>query len=427
MPGSQVVTAYLEATGLLAPLAELGFNMVGYGCGSCIGNSGPLAPGVAEALGGSNLVTASISSGNRNFEGRIHARTRANYLASPPLVVAYALAGTVDIDLAAEPLGWDTAGNPVMLADLLPDEEEVRDLMNQVQPELYRQVYSDLFTGDARWDSIRAAEPTPLYPWAPASTYIKEPPYFEGLTLAADPPPLADIADARVLALLGDSVTTDHISPAGAIPADGPAGQYLAELGIPQAKYNSYGTRRGNHEVMARGTFANIRLRNRLVPQHEGGLTRVLPGGELRTIFDTAQVYHQQDTPLIVIAGKEYGTGSSRDWAAKGPLLLGVRAVIAESYERIHRSNLVGMGILPLAFQDGQNAEALGLTGEETFTITGLPGLTPGGRCQVRAEGPDGAVIAFDVTARVDTAAELARLRMGGILQEALLEKMWDG
>ena len=426
MPGSQVVSAYLARTGLLAPLVELGFNMVGYGCGSCIGNSGPLEPEVADAVRGSDLVTASISSGNRNFEGRIHALSRANYLASPPLVVAYALAGTVAIDLAAEPLGWDRAGNPVMLAELLPGQGEIEALMDQVQPDLYSQVYADLFTGDARWDSIRAAQPVALYPWEAGSTYIKEPTFFAGLELTAELPPLADIKGARVLALLGDSVTTDHISPAGGIPAEGPAGQYLADLGVPEREFNSYGTRRGNHEVMARGTFANIRLRNRLVPGKEGGFTRVLPRGEILWIYAAARIYQQQGTPLIVIAGKEYGTGSSRDWAAKGPLLLGVRAVIAKSYERIHRSNLVGMGILPLAFQEGQDAETLGLTGEEIYTIMGLTGLAPNGRCQVRAEKPDGAVIAFDVTARVDTDAELARLRMGGILQEALLEK-WEG
>jgi len=425
MPGSQVVTAYLERAGLLAPLAELGFTMVGYGCGSCIGNSGPLAPEVAAAVRGTNLVTASISSGNRNFEGRIHALSRANYLASPPLVVAYALAGTVDIDLTTEPLGLDQEGKPVYLQELLPIEGEVHGLMAEIQPELYRQIYADLFTGDARWQSISPAEPTALFPWDPESTYIKEPPYFEGLQVSADLPHLADIQGARVLALLGDSVTTDHISPAGTIPAEGPAGQYLASLGIPETDFNSYGSRRGNDRVMVRGTFANIRLRNHLTPQIEGGFTRVLPKGEVMSIYEAAQTYKGQETPLIVIAGKEYGTGSSRDWAAKGLLLLGVRAVIAESFERIHRSNLVGMSILPLEFQVGQNAEALGLTGEEVYTINGLPGLTPNGHCQVQVEARNGDVKVFEVTARVDTAAELARVRMGGILSEALLEK-WN-
>jgi aconitate hydratase len=422
MPGSQAVSAYLERAGLLAPLSELGFNLVGYGCGSCIGNSGPLAPEVAEAVHGSDLVTASISSGNRNFEGRIHALTRANYLASPPLVVAYALAGTVDIDLQTEPLGTGRNGEPVFLADLLPGEEEIQDLMESIQPDLYRQITADLFHGDDRWEAIRAGEVGAQYTWDPDSTYIQEPPYFAGLSRTDALPVLSDIEGARVLALLGDSVTTDHISPAGAIQAESPAGRYLRGLGVPERDFNSYGTRRGNDRVMARGTFANLRLRNRLVPGVEGGFTRVLPEGEVRTIFDAAQVYHVRGTPLIVMAGREYGAGSSRDWAAKGPLLLGVRAVIAESYERIHRANLVGMGVLPLAFPPGEGAESLGLTGEEIYTITGLGDLSPKGRCRVRAEAPDGEVVAFEADARVDTAAELSRLRMGGIMHEALLE-----
>ena len=423
MPGSQVVSAYLERAGLLAPLAELGFNLVGYGCGSCIGNSGPLASEVAAAVSGADFVTASISSGNRNFEGRIHALTRANYLASPPLVVAYALAGTVDVDLRTEPLGTDQDGQPVFLDSLLPSEEEIQALMAEVQPALYRQIYTDLFSGDPQWDAIRAVEPSTVYDWDPDSTYIQEPPYFEGLKVTGDLPKLSDIEDARVLALLGDSVTTDHISPAGAIPMNSPAGRYLQGLRVPKTEFNSYGARRGNDRVMARGTFANLRLRNRLVPDKEGGFTHVLPEGEVRTIFEAAQVYKQRGTPLIVIAGKEYGTGSSRDWAAKGPLLLGVRAVIAESYERIHRSNLVGMGILPLAFLPGESADFLGLTGEEVYTITGLGELKPKGRCRVQAEAPDGAITEFEVIARADTEAELARLQMGGILQEALIEK----
>jgi len=424
MPGSQVVSAYLESAGLLAPLAELGFNMVGYGCGSCIGNSGPLAPEVASAVRGGGLVTASISSGNRNFEGRIHPLTRANYLASPPLVVAYALAGTVDIDLASEPLGIDREARPVTLQDLLPDEDEIQGLIEAIQPELYRQIYADLFTGDVRWESIRAAQPTALYSWDSTSTYIKEPPYFEGFEVFAELPELTDIENARVLVFLGDSVTTDHISPAGVIPVEGPAGRYLSSLGVPEAQFNTYGTRRGNHQVMARGTFANIRLRNRLAPQKEGGFTRLLPEDEVMSIYDAARIYQKRKTPLVVIAGKEYGTGSSRDWAAKGPLLLGVRAVIAESFERIHRSNLVGMGILPLAFLAGEDATTLGLTGEELITITGLSNLVPKGCCHVRAEAPNGAVTDFDVSVRVDTQGELARLRMGGILQEALLETL---
>jgi aconitate hydratase len=422
MPGSRVVTAYLEKAGLLEALDALGFTLAGYGCGSCIGNSGPLAPEVAQAVRDSELVTASISSGNRNFEGRIHPLTRANYLASPPLVVAYALAGTVDIDLANEPLGTDPAGQPVFLRDLLPDETEIQALMNAIQPELYQQIYADLFTGDANWQSVSPAEPSALFPWLPDSTYIKEPPYFEGFALTEALPILEELRGARVLALLGDSVTTDHISPAGAIPADSPAGQYLTELGISERDFNSYGARRGNDRVMVRGTFANIRLRNRLTPEKEGGFTRLLPDGQAMTIFEASQIYRSRQTPLIVIAGKEYGTGSSRDWAAKGPLLLGVRAVIAESYERIHRANLVGMGVLPLQFEPGQNAETLGLTGEEIYSIIGLSKLAPHARCTVRAEKPDGKTLKFSVIARVDTVAEVERVRLGGIMQEALRE-----
>ena len=422
MPGSRVVTAYLEKSGLLDALDSLGFTLAGYGCGSCIGNSGPLTPEVTQAVRASELVTASISSGNRNFEGRIHPLTRANYLASPPLVVAYALAGTVDIDLESEPLGTDRDGKPVFLWDLLPDETEIQDLMKAIQPELYQQIYADLFTGDANWQSVSPGEPSALFPWDPQSTYIKEPPYFKNFALDDTLPILDDIRGARVLALLGDSVTTDHISPAGAIPADSPAGRYLSEMGIAERDFNSYGTRRGNDQVMVRGTFANIRLRNRLTPEKEGGFTRLLPEGELMTIFEASQAYHKRQTPLIVIAGKEYGTGSSRDWAAKGPLLLGVRAVIAESYERIHRSNLVGMGIIPLEFEPGQNAETLGLTGEEIYMISGLADLEPHAVCTVRAKKPEGEAIEFSVISRVDTAAEIDRVRAGGIMQEALKE-----
>jgi aconitate hydratase len=423
MPGSQVVSAYLARAGLLTALADLGFNLVGYGCGSCIGNSGPLAAEVVDGLRGSHLVTASISSGNRNFEGRIHALSRANYLASPSLVIAYALAGTVDIDLTIEPLGLDRDGKPVYLQELLPSAGEVQGLMTEIQPELYRQIYADLFTGDASWGAISSAQPTALFPWDPESTYIQEPPYFKELQRSADTPQLVNIQRARVLVYLGDSVTTDHISPAGAISSDSPAGQYLASLGVPETDFNSYGSRRGNDRVMVRGTFANIRLRNRLVPRVEGGFTRLLPEGEVMSIFEAAQIYKRQGVPLIVIAGKEYGTGSSRDWAAKGPLLLGVRAVIAESFERIHRSNLVGMGILPLVFQAGQDADTLALTGDEIYTIKGLPELSPDGHCHVKAETSNGDVTVFEVTARVDTIAELERVRMGGILSEALLAK----
>ncbi len=422
MPGSRVVTAYLENSGLLDALDALGFTLTGYGCGSCIGNSGPLAPEVAQAVHGTELVTASISSGNRNFEGRIHPLTRANYLASPPLVVAYALAGTVDIDLTSEPLGTDQNGESVFLRDLLPDETEVQDLMKAIQPELYQQIYADLFTGDDNWQSVSPVEPSALFPWNPQSTYLKEPPYFDNFTLAESLPVLDDIRGARVLALLGDSVTTDHISPAGAIPVDSPAGRYLSELGIAERDFNSYGARRGNDRVMVRGTFANIRLRNRLAPEKEGGFTHLLPGGEVMTIFEASQIYRQRQTPLIVIAGKEYGTGSSRDWAAKGPLLLGVRAVIAESFERIHRSNLVGMGILPLQFEPGQNAETLGLTGEEIYLISGLADLESQTVFTVRAKKPEGEAVEFSVIARMDTPAEVERVRIGGIMQEALNE-----
>ena len=421
MPGSRVVTAYLKKAGLLDPLDELGFTLAGYGCGSCIGNSGPLHPRITRAIRASNLVAASISSGNRNFEGRIHPLTRANYLASPPLVVAYALAGTVDIDLANESLGPDRNGNPVYLKDLLPNEQEVQDLMDAIQPELYQQIYADLFTGDENWQSVTPAEPSALFPWNPKSTYIKEPPYFADLSLTTEVPSLDDIQGARVLALLGDSVTTDHISPAGAIPADSPAGWYLYDLRIADKDFNSYGARRGNDQVMVRGTFANIRLRNRLTSDKEGGFTRLLPEGQVMTIFEASQAYKERQTPLIVIAGKEYGTGSSRDWAAKGPLLLGVRAVIAESYERIHRSNLIGMGILPLQFEDGQNVESLGLTGREIYTIHDLRDLIPRAQVTVRAKKLDGGAIEFKVIARVDTPAEVARVRIGGIMQEALL------
>jgi aconitate hydratase len=421
MPGSRVVTAYLRNAGLLEPLSELGFNLVGYGCGSCIGNSGPLAPEITTALKDQPLVTASISSGNRNFEGRIHPLSRANYLASPPLVVAYALAGTVDIDLEDEPLGMDQAGQPVYLRDIFPSEDEVRALMDSIQTTLFKEVYAHLFEGDEAWQTIGAGEVKALYPWDETSSYIKEPPYFNTLNSLNPSNHLKDVEGARVLALLGDSITTDHISPAGTIPADSPAGKYLLNLGISQKDFNTYGTRRGNDEVMARGAFSNIRLKNKLIPEVEGGWTRLLPDGKQTTIFDASQTYQARNIPLIVIAGKEYGTGSSRDWAAKGPLLLGVRAVIAESFERIHRSNLVGMGILPLQFRVGENAETLGLTGVEVFDITGLDAIGPKGTCQVSAQRDDGSVIEFSTILRIDTPAELDSFKLGGILHEALL------
>jgi aconitate hydratase len=424
MPGSRVVTAYLKSAGLLKPLAQLGFDLVGYGCGSCIGNSGPLAPEVTQVLRGSDLVTASISSGNRNFEGRIHPLTRANYLASPPLVVAYALAGMVDIDLANDPLGVDQQGRPVYFSELFPTQEEVQALMDTVQPKLYSQIYADIFQGDEHWQGMTSSERSTLYDWDPDSSYIKEPPYFESLSTADVDRPLEDIHQARVLALLGDSITTDHISPAGTFSAQSPAGKYLSGLGIAPKDFNTYGTRRGNDRVMARGTFANIRLRNKLAPGTEGGFTYLLPEGRTMTIFEASKIYRERQTPLIVIAGKEYGTGSSRDWAAKGPLLLGVRTVIAESFERIHRSNLVGMGILPLEFISGQNADTLGLTGEEIYDITGIATLTSRGKCRIEAKRQDGCEIVFETLARIDTPAELKILRSGGILHEALLDSL---
>jgi aconitate hydratase len=418
-PGSRVVTNYLEHAGLLAPLAELGFNVVGYGCTTCIGNSGPLPPKVVEAINNADLVAAAVLSGNRNFEGRIHPYVKANYLASPPLVVAYALAGTVDIDLDDEPLGLGKDGKPVYLRDIWPSSKEIMDTIQQsVRPEMFTERYADVFTGNETWNRI-SARGGDLYEWDPESTYIQEPPFFSDLTQQI--PPIKDILKARVLALLGDSITTDHISPAGAIPADSPAGKYLQEKGVKIRDFNSYGSRRGNDRVMTRGTFANIRLKNRLVPGVEGGYTRHFPEGAQATIFEAAMQYQQEGVPLLVIAGKEYGTGSSRDWAAKGTLLLGVRAVIAESYERIHRSNLVGMGVLPLEFLPGQNADTLGLSGEETYTIQGLSdGLAPGKQFNVEAISPEGKVTRFQVKARLDTDLEVEYFRNGGILHTVL-------
>ena len=417
-PGSAVVTAYLERAGLLRYLEALGFHLVGYGCTTCIGNSGPLPEPIAQAVAAHDLVVAAVLSGNRNFEGRIHPQVRAAYLASPPLVVAYALAGTVDVDLTRDPLGRDRDGRPVYLRDLWPSTREIHQTMAQaVSPELFIERYRDVFTGDETWRTL----PVPtgaLYAWDPASTYVQEPPFFTDLRL--EPAPPTDITGARVLALLGDSITTDHISPAGSIPADSPAGRYLLERGVPGAEFNSYGARRGNHEVMIRGTFANIRLRNRLAGGREGGWTTHVPSGELMTIYDAAVRYRQEGVPLLVIAGKEYGAGSSRDWAAKGPMLLGVRATLAESYERIHRSNLVGMGVLPLQFEAGQSADSLGLTGHERYDIVGLAaGLSPGQRVTVHAHG-DGPVITFQAIARVDSPMEVEYYRHGGVLPMVL-------
>ena len=417
-PGSLVVTEYLKAAGLLEYLAELGFNIVGYGCTTCIGNSGPLPEPVSSIVRERNLVVASVLSGNRNFEGRIQSQVRANYLASPPLVVAYALAGRMQVDLTSEPLGEDTTGKPVYLKDVWPTEREIQQTMlSSVKSEMFRRKYSEVFEGDDRWRSL----PIPTgerFEWTDESTYIRNPPFFEGLTLEPTPP--ADIHAARVLALLGDSVTTDHISPAGSIPADSPAGKYLIAKGVAPADFNSYGARRGNHEVMMRGTFANIRLRNQLAPGTEGGWTTLLPGEEVTTIYDASVRYREAGVPLLVIAGKEYGSGSSRDWAAKGTLLLGVKAVLAESFERIHRSNLVNMGVLPLQFEDGQTAASLKLTGRELYDVIGMGAeLKPQGRVTVRVS-LDGTVRDLTATARIDTPEELVAFRNGGILPYVL-------
>ena len=418
-PGSLIVTEYYKASGLLEYLEKLGFNIVGYGCTTCIGNSGPLPDAVSAAVREKNLVVASVLSGNRNFEGRIQSQVRANYLASPPLVVAYAIAGKMQIDLTSEPLGTGSDGKPVYLKDIWPAEREIQETMlKAVKSDMFRTKYAEVFDGDARWRAL----PVPTgdrFDWEEDSTYIRNPPFFENLTLEPTPP--ADITGARVLAILGDSVTTDHISPAGSIPADSPAGKYLISKGVQPRDFNSYGARRGNHEVMMRGTFANIRLRNQLAPGTEGGWTTLLPDEEVTTIYDASVKYRERGVPLIVIAGKEYGSGSSRDWAAKGTLLLGVRAVIAESFERIHRSNLVNMGILPLRFKEGENAACLKLTGRESFEIRGISdALQPGAQLPVRATAADGTVREFTATARIDTPEELVAFRHGGILPYVL-------
>jgi aconitate hydratase len=414
-PGSKVVTEYLKAAGLTPYLDQLGFNLVGYGCTTCIGNSGPLPDEVAGVVRDRNLVVCSVLSGNRNFEGRIQQEVRANYLASPPLVVAYALAGWITKDLTTEPLGEDQAGNPVYLRDIWPTEQALQETMlKAVNAEMFRSSYADVFAGDERWRGLHVPEGS-RFEWDDASTYIRKPTFLEGMTMTAAP--ASDIRGAQVLALLGDSVTTDHISPAGSIKADSPAGKYLIAKGVKPIDFNSYGARRGNHEVMVRGTFANVRLRNQLAPGTEGGWTLYQPGGELMTIYDASEKYQAAGVPLLVIAGKEYGSGSSRDWAAKGTLLLGVKAVIAESFERIHRSNLVNMGVLPLQFKDGDTAASLRLTGTEEFHLEGIAeGLKA--RCDVKvtAKAPDGRTREFLVTARIDTPEEVVAFRHGGIL-----------
>ena len=418
-PGSPVVTEYLRAAGLLEPLSVLGFDLVGYGCTTCIGNSGPLPEAVAAAVRERGLVVTSVLSGNRNFEGRVQPLVRANYLASPPLVIAYALAGRMTADLTTEPLGRDAAGADVHLADVWPSAAEVQQAMAAaVRTEQFTDQYGQVFDGDDRWRGLPAPGGD-RFAWTEDSTYVRRPPFFEALAPAPAPP--ADVAGARVLALLGDSVTTDHISPAGAIPADGPAGRYLIACGVEPRDFNSFGSRRGNHEVMMRGTFANVRLRNRLAPGTEGGWTRHQPDGEQMAIYDAAMRYREEGVPLVVLAGAEYGSGSSRDWAAKGTLLLGVRAVLAKSFERIHRSNLVFMGVLPLVFRDGDDADSLGLTGEESFDLTGVAeGLAPRGGVRVRAARADGTSVEFAVTARIDTPDELDYYRHGGILPYVL-------
>ena len=420
-PGSQVVTDYYEKAGLWPALNELGFNVVGYGCATCIGNSGPLPAEVSQAVNDADLAVVSVLSGNRNFEGRINPDVKMNYLASPPLGIAYALAGTMDIDFATEPLGQDPEGRDVFLSDIWPDPTEVQAVIDAtIDREMYTRDYADVFAGDERWQGLDTPEGD-TFAWDEDSTYVRKAPFFEGLSMELTP--VTDIKDARVLALLGDSVTTDHISPAGAIKADSPAGRYLAEHGVARADFNSYGSRRGNHEVMIRGTFANIRLRNRLLDGVEGGYTRNLLTGEQESIFDASQAYQAAGIPLVVLGGKEYGSGSSRDWAAKGTALLGVKAVIAESFERIHRSNLIGMGVVPLQFPAGQSAESLGLDGTETFTITGLTALNEGTTPRtvaVTAQKADGSAVSFDAVVRIDTPGEADYFRHGGILQYVL-------
>jgi aconitate hydratase len=418
-PGSLVVTEYLKAAGLMPDLEALGFHLVGYGCTTCIGNSGPLPEPVVRAIESGDLVVAAVLSGNRNFEGRINPHVRANYLASPPLVVAHAIAGRVGLDFEREPLGNDREGNPVYLRDIWPSPAEVNEALHgSLSSSMFRDCYARVFDGDAAWQGLHVPVGS-RFEWDPQSTYVRKPTFFSDLP--REPAPLADIQGARVLCLLGDSVTTDHISPAGSIAADSPAARYLLAQGVPRAEFNSYGARRGNHEVMVRGTFANVRLQNQLAPGTEGGVTRHQPSGEQMSIFDASQRYAGEDVPLLVIAGKEYGSGSSRDWAAKGTFMLGVKAVLARSYERIHRSNLIGMGVLPLEFLPGQEFEALGLSGRESFSIEGIAdGLTTGKHLTVRANSADGNVVELEVLTRIDTAVELEYYRHGGILQYVL-------
>ncbi len=419
-PGSKVVTEYLKAGGFQSDLDKLGFNLVGYGCTTCIGNSGPLAEPIEKAINEGDLAVASVLSGNRNFEGRVHPLVKTNWLASPPLVVAYALAGNVRLDLSTEPLGEGKDGKPVYLKDIWPSQQEIAEAVEKVKTDMFRTEYAAVFDGDETWQAIKVPE-SKVYEWSTTSTYIQHPPFFEGMS--AEPDPVEDVKDARILAMLGDSVTTDHISPAGSIKADSPAGKYLQEHGVEPKDFNSYGSRRGNHEVMMRGTFANVRIRNEMLAGVEGGMTRYVPSGDEMPIFDAAMKYQEDDTPLVVIAGKEYGTGSSRDWAAKGTRLLGVRAVVAESYERIHRSNLIGMGVMPLQFQAGASRKSLKLTGEETISITGLSGdVQPGATLEMTVTYPDGKTETCKLKSRIDTANEATYFKHGGILHYVLRE-----
>jgi aconitate hydratase len=420
-PGSKVVTEYLDRAGLTEPLEALGFNLVGYGCTTCIGNSGPLPDEISAAVNEADLAVCSVLSGNRNFEGRINPDVKMNYLASPPLVVAYAIAGTMDVDLVDDALGVDTDGNEVYLRDIWPSGKEVAQTIEEaVQSDMFRRSYGQVFDGDERWNGLDV--PTgERFAWDEDSTYVRQPPYFEGLP--PEPTPVEDFAGARVLAKLGDSVTTDHISPAGAIKEDSPAGRYLKEHGVERREFNSYGSRRGNHEVMMRGTFANIRLRNQLAPGTEGGVTRHLPDGEEMSIYDAAMRYADDGVPLVVLGGQEYGSGSSRDWAAKGTTLLGVRAVIAESFERIHRSNLVGMGVLPLQYPEGESAASLGLTGEEEFSVTGVAEALNNGEVPRTATVKAGDT-EFEARVRIDTPKEAEYFRHGGILPYVLRSLM---
>jgi aconitate hydratase len=419
-PGSKVVTDYLVSADLMEPLETLGFQVVGYGCTTCIGNSGPLAAPISEAIQDNGLVVSAVLSGNRNFEARIHPLVRANYLASPVLVVAFALTGRVDIDLHNEPVGLDREGKPIFLADIWPSQEEIRDTVTRsLKPEMYEKRYGEVFEGDDLWQSLPLPDESSRYDWDPDSTYIAKPPFFDGIS--TEVPPLADIEGARVLALLGDSVTTDHISPAGAIPKREPAGQYLVDKGVLPVDFNTFGSRRGNHEVMMRGTFGNVRLRNLLLEDKEGGYTIHFPTSEQIPIYDASMRYQEEGTPLVIVTGKEYGTGSSRDWAAKGTGLLGVKAVIAESYERIHRSNLVGMGVLPLQFLAGESAASLGLSGRETYSTKGVAdGLRPGALIGVVASRKDGTEVRFRATARLDSDVDVDYYRNGGILHTVL-------